>query len=79
MFLTFQISQTQNCDRDPPKHDFWARPASFRIHRPADPRHGAWFTTPRTLAPEVRMTVVPNKLPQLIWKTLGKVFFAILT
>ena len=31
---------------------------------PADPRHGAWCTTPGTLAPEVRMTVVLNKLPQ---------------
>ena len=32
---------------------------------PGDPRHGAWCTTPGTLAPEVRMTVVLNKLPQI--------------
>ena len=31
---------------------------------PAETRHGAWCTTPGTLAPEVRMTVVLNKLPQ---------------
>ena len=31
-----------------------------------DPRHGTWRTTPGTLAPEVRMTVVLNKLPQMI-------------
>ena len=28
-------------------------------------RHKAWCTTPGTLAPEVRMTVVLNKLPQI--------------
>ena len=36
---------------------------------PADPaktRHGAWCTTPGTLAPEVRMTAVLNKLPEII-------------
>ena len=31
---------------------------------PPDPWHGAWCTTPGTLAPEVRMTVVLNKLLQ---------------
>ena len=36
---------------------------------PADPRHGALCTTPGTLAPEVRMTVVLNKLPQIIMKS----------
>ena len=34
---------------------------------PAETRHEAWCTTPGTLAPEVRMTVVLNKLPQIIW------------
>ena len=28
-------------------------------------RHGAWCTTPGTLVPEVRMTVVLDKLPQI--------------
>ena len=28
-------------------------------------RHEAWCTTPGTLAPEVRMTIVLNKLPQI--------------
>ena len=64
--VRFQISRTRNCDRGPPKHDFWARPASYRIFSDLpDPRHGAWCTTPGTLAPEVRMTVVLNKLPQI--------------
>ena len=31
---------------------------------PPDPRHGPWHTTPGTLVPEVRMTLVLNKLPQ---------------
>ena len=40
---------------------------------PADPaktRHGAWCTTPGTLAPEVRMTVILNKLPQITLRLL---------
>ena len=32
---------------------------------PADPRHGAWCTTPGTLAPEVRLTLILNTLPQM--------------
>ena len=32
---------------------------------PVETRHGAWCTTQGTLAPEVRMTVVLNKLPQI--------------
>ena len=32
---------------------------------PPETRQGAWCTTPGTLAPEVRMTVVLNKLPQI--------------
>ena len=36
---------------------------------PADPGHGAWCTTPGTLAPEVKMTVVLNKLPQISFQT----------
>ena len=36
---------------------------------PAEMRHGAWCATPGTLAPEVRMTVVLNKLLQ---KNLSK-------
>ena len=47
----------------PQKHEFGARPTEPTD--PADSRHGGWCTTPRTLAPEVRMTVVLNKLPQI--------------
>ena len=32
---------------------------------PANPRHRAWRTIPVALTPEVRMTVVLNKLPQI--------------
>ena len=50
-------------------------PKMKKMNTPADPadppdppetRHEAWCTTPGTLAPEVRMTVVLNKLPQII-------------
>ena len=43
----------------------------------ADPRHGAWCTTPGTLAPEVRMAVVLNKLPQIIKLASGANTFTI--
>ena len=33
--------------------------------RQSERRHRAWCTSPGTLAPEVRMTVVLNKLPQI--------------
>ena len=59
-----------------------------KLDTPADPpdladppetRHEAWCTTPGTLAPEVRMTVVLNKLPQMssyraIWNPFRQIF-----
>ena len=66
-FLTFQITRTR-------KYRYLLFKTRF-LGTPADPadlpdlpetRHEAWCTTPGTLAPEVRMTVVLNKLPQII-------------
>ena len=64
--LTLQITRTR-------KYQFLFFITRFlgttgELADPADPldsRHGAWCTTRGTLAPEVRMTVVLNKLPQI--------------
>ena len=62
-FLTFQITRER-------KYRFLHLKlkklgTAGELPDPSDPRHGAWCTTPGTLAPEVRMTVVLNKLPQM--------------
>ena len=77
VFFTFQITRTHNYRFLLFKNQFFCTAGD-----PADPadllgssrifsdfpetRHEAWCTTPGTLAPEVRMTVVQNKLPQTI-------------
>ena len=67
-FLCFQISQTRNCDRVLQKHGCWGRPASYQIHRIFSHFFGScprsMVRNSGTRAPEVRMTVVLNKLTQ---------------
>ena len=43
LVLRFQISRRCNCDRGPPKHGLWARPA--QLPDLPDPVHGAWCAT----------------------------------
>ena len=87
VFFTFQITRTHNYRFLLFKNQFFCTAGD-----PADPadllgssrifsdfpetRHEAWCTTPGTLAPEVRMTVVLNKLPQIInsgWFARGSI------
>ena len=69
-FLTFQITQTRKYRYLLFKTRFLGTPADLPDPPdPAETRHEAWCTTPGTLAPEVRMTVVLNKLLQIMGMT----------
>ena len=73
VFLTFQITRTR-------KYRFLhltlkkmgTLPDPADPPDPAEAGHEASCTTPGTLAPEVRMTVVLNKLPQTIFQISWK-------
>ena len=63
-FLCFQISRTRNCDRGPPKHDFWTCPRITRkwsMNCSSQPTVTKWqrFDPPIKID-EHRCTIVQN-------------------